>query len=69
MNIKEIQDGIVNQIGFLYVDDPENEQKEEQFFTHDIYKCNDLFDLIDILVSYGYDKQGALGILNTVILK
>lgn len=60
MKIKEIQDGIIKEIGYLYEDD--------QFFTHDIHKCNDLFDLIDALGHYGYDKQGALGILNNVII-
>ena len=60
MKIKEIQDGVINEVGYLYED--------EQFFTHDIYKANTLFDLIDALGHYGYDKQGALGILNNVII-
>lgn len=60
MKIKEIQTGIINEVGYLYED--------EQFFTHDICKANTLFDLIDALGHYGYDKQGALGILNNVIL-
>jgi hypothetical protein len=60
MTIKEIQIGVINEVGYLYED--------EQFFTHDIHKTNTLFDLIDALCGYGYDKQGALGILNNVIL-
>ena len=60
MKIKKIQNGIINEIGHMYTD--------EQFFTYDIRRCNDLFDLIDALSHYGYDRQGALGILNNVIL-
>ena len=60
MTIKEIQDGVINDLKELYV--------EEQFFTHDIYKCNNLFDLIDALSHYGYDRQGALSVLNSVII-
>jgi len=60
MKIKEIQDGVINEVGYLYT--------EEQSFTHDIHTCNTLFDLIDTLGGYGYDKQGALSILNNVIV-
>ena len=60
MTIKEIQDGVINKIGHMYTEIPS--------FTSDIRKCNDLFDLIYILIDYGYDRQGALGILNNVII-
>ena len=59
MKIKEIQDGIIKEIGYLYED--------EQFFTYDIYKCNTLSELVYMLGHYGYDRQGVLGILNNVI--
>jgi hypothetical protein len=67
MTIKEIQDGLVTEVGRLYV-----ENFKEEFpplFASDISKCNTLVDLVYMLGQYGYDRQGALGVLNTVIVK
>ena len=67
MTIKEIQDGLVKELGRLYV-----ENFKEEFpplFASDISKCNTLVDLVYMLGQYGYDRQGALGVLNTVIVK
>jgi len=67
MTIKEIQDGLVTELGRLYV-----ENFKEEFpplFASDISKCNTLVDLVYMLGQYGYDRQGALGVLNTVIVK
>ena len=68
MTIKEIQDGIVNQIGYLY-DGSDSEYNDAPLFASDISKCNTLVDLVYMLGQYGYDRQGALGVLNTVIVK
>ena len=67
MTIKEIQDGLVTELGRLYV-----ENFKEEFpplFASDISKCNTLVDLVYMLGQYGYDRQGALGVLNAVIVK
>ena len=60
MTIKEIQDGIVNQIGYLYDEAP--------LFAYDIKKCNTLSELMYMLGQYGYDRQGAIGVLDGVIV-
>ena len=67
MQIKEIQDGIVNQIGYLY-DGSDSEYNEAPLFAYDIRKCNSLLELVVMLGQYGYDRQGALGVLNNVII-
>ena len=67
MTIKEIQDGIINQIGHLY-DGSDSEYNDAPLFAYDIRKCNTLIDLVYILGQYGYDRQGALGVLDSVII-
>jgi hypothetical protein len=67
MIIKEIQDGIVNQIGYLY-DGSDSEYNDAPLFAYDIRKCNTLSELVYMLGQYGYDRQGALGVLNNVII-
>jgi hypothetical protein len=61
MTIQEIQDGVVNNLKYLYTEAP--------LFASDISKCNTLADLVYMLGQYGYDRQGALGVLNAVIVK
>jgi len=68
MTIKEIQDGIVNQIGYLY-DGSDSEYNEAPLFAYGIRKCTSLLELVVMLGQYGYDRQGALGVLNAVIVK
>ena len=60
MKIKEIQDGIVNNLGYLYSSTPT--------FASDIRKCTSLLELVVMLGQYGYDKQGAIGVLDSVIV-
>ena len=67
MTIKEIQDGIVNQIGYLY-DGSDSEYNDAPLFAYDIRKCNTLSELVYMLGQYGYDRQGALGVLDGVIV-
>jgi hypothetical protein len=67
MTIKEIQDGIVNQIGYLY-DGSDSEYNEAPLFAYDIRKCTSLLELVVMLGQYGYDRQGAIGILDGVII-
>ena len=67
MTIKEIQDGIVNQIGYLY-DGSDIEYNDAPLFAYDIRKCTSLLELIVMLGQYGYDRQGALGVLDGVIV-
>ena len=66
MTIEQIQDGLVKEVGRLYV-----ENFKEEFpplFASDISKCNTLVDLVYMLGQYGYNSQGALGVLNNVII-
>ena len=67
MTIKEIQDGIVNQIGYLY-DGSDIEYNDAPLFAYDIRKCTSLLELVVMLGQYGYDRQGAIGILDGVII-
>ena len=60
MTIKEIQDGVINEVGYLYASTPT--------FASDIRKCTSLLELVAMLGQYGYDRQGALGVLNNVII-
>ena len=69
MTIKEIQDGVINQIGYLYDgSDSEEAWNEAPLFAYDIRKCTSLLELVVMLGQYGYDRQGALGVLNNVIV-
>jgi hypothetical protein len=67
MTIKEIQDGIINQIGYLY-DGSDSEYNDAPLFAYDIRKCTSLLELVVMLGQYGYDRQGAIGILDGVIV-
>jgi hypothetical protein len=67
MIIKEIQDGIINQIGYLY-DGSDSEYNDAPLFAYDIRKCTSLLELVVMLGQYGYDRQGALGVLDGVIV-
>jgi hypothetical protein len=67
MIIKEIQDGIINQIGYLY-DGSDSEYNDAPLFAYDIRKCTSLLELVVMLGQYGYDRQGAIGILDGVIV-
>ena len=67
MKIKEIQDGVINQIGYLY-DGSDSEYNDAPLFAYDIRKCTSLLELVVMLGQYGYDKQGAIGVLDGVIV-
>jgi len=67
MKIKEIQDGIINQIGYLY-DGSDSEYNDAPLFAYDIRKCTSLLELVVMLGQYGYDRQGAIGVLDGVII-
>jgi hypothetical protein len=67
MTIKEIQDGIINQIGYLY-DGSDSEYNDAPLFAYDIRKCTSLLELVVMLGQYGYDRQGAIGVLDGVIV-
>ena len=67
MTINEIQDGIINQIGYLY-DGSDIEYNDAPLFAYDIRKCTSLLELVVMLGQYGYDRQGALGVLDGVIV-
>ena len=60
MTIEQIQDGVVKEKGEIFAG---------TLFTFDISTCNTLSELVYMLGQYGYDRQGALGVLNTVIVK
>jgi len=59
MTINKIQDGIIKEKEHLYTD---------TLFAYDIRKCTSLLELVAMLGQYGYDRQGALGVLNSVIV-
>jgi hypothetical protein len=66
MTIKEIQDGVINQIGHLY-DGSDSEYNDAPLFAYDIRKCNTPFEFIVTLGQYGYTRESALDILGNVI--
>jgi len=37
-------------------------------FEQDIDECANMWDIIDTLVEYGYDKQGALDIIFSIVI-
>lgn len=67
MTIKEIQDGIINQIGYLY-DGSDIEYNDAPLFAYDVRKCTSLLELVVMLGQYGYDRQGAIGVLDGIIV-
>ena len=67
MTINEIQDGIIKEIGYLY-NGSDIEYNDAPLFAYDIRKCTSLLELVVMLGQYGYDRQGALGVLNNVII-
>lgn len=62
MQLLELQIRIVDQLGETYGSD-------KIMFAKDIHKCKDVWELIHTLDNYGYDKQGSLDILFSILIK
>jgi len=62
MQLEELKEKIVDEIGMEY-DEKAND------FTKDIYECKNGWDLVNTLEWYGYDKQGSLDILFSILIK
>ena len=58
MQLQELKDQIILRIAHMY---------SVQFY-HDIDKCNNGYELLHTLEEYGYDKQGALDIIFSIVI-
>lgn len=61
MQLQELKEKIIDEIGMLY--------ENKNHFTKDIDKCQNGWDLVNTLEWYGYDKQGSLDILFSILIK
>ena len=61
MQLLELQIRIVDKLGEMYGED-------RITFAKDIYKCKDVWDIINTLDKFGYDKQGSLDILFSILI-
>ena len=61
MQLEKVKEKIVDEIGMLY--------ENKNYFTKDIYECKNGWDLVNTLEWYGYDKQGSLDILFSILIK
>jgi hypothetical protein len=62
MQLQELKQQIIDRIGILM-----NGQYTNQF-TDDINGCDDIWDILDTLINYGYDKQGSLDVLFSILI-
>lgn len=61
MTLLELQIRIVDELKEMFGSD-------KITFAKDIHKCKDVWDIVKILDNYGYDKQGALNIIFSIII-
>jgi hypothetical protein len=59
MTLQELKQQIIVELGDMY----------PITFDQDIDECNDVWSIIKILNEYGYDKQGSLHILFSILIK
>ena len=62
MKLLELQIRIVGQLGSIYGSD-------EIIFAQDIHECKDIWEILNTLEKYGYNKQGSLHILFSILIK
>jgi len=62
MKLQELKQQIIDKIGILMTGEYTNQ------FTEDINKCNNGWDILNILNQYGYDTQGSLDILFSILI-
>jgi hypothetical protein len=63
MQLEKVKEKIIDGIGILMTGEYTNQ------FTEDINKCNSGWDLLNTLNKYGYDTQGSLDILFSILIK
>jgi hypothetical protein len=61
MQLLELQIRIVDKLGESY-------DSDKITFAKNIHKCKDTWDILKVLDDYGYDKQGALDILFSILV-
>jgi hypothetical protein len=62
MQLEELKQQIIDRVGILMTG------KYTNTFTTDINECNNGWDLLNTLNEYGYDKQGSLDILFSILI-
>jgi len=62
MKLLELQIRIVDELGETYGSD-------KITFAKDIHECKDVWEILNTLEKYGYDKQGSLSILFPILIK
>lgn len=63
MQLEELKQQIIDGVGILMNGEYTNQ------FTEDINGCNDAWDVLNTLNEYGYDTQGSLDILFSILIK
>jgi hypothetical protein len=59
MTLQELKQQIIVELGEMY----------PITFDQDIDECNDAWSIITVLNEYGYDTQGSLSILFSILIK
>ena len=62
MELQELKQQIIDRIGILMTGEYTNQ------FSEDINGCNDIWSILNILGQYGYDTQGGLDILFSILI-
>ena len=58
MQLQELKDKVINELGEMY----------DEHFIVDINDCDSGFELLRTLEQYGYDTQGGLHILFSILI-
>lgn len=64
MQLQELKDQIIDQLSEVY-----DLRSDLEHFTAAINECKDGFELLRALSQYGYDMQGGLHILFSILIK
>jgi hypothetical protein len=59
MQLQDLKQQIIDQLSNMY---------DTIDFDHDIYECKTIWDLINTLNRYGYDTQGSLSIIFSMVI-
>jgi hypothetical protein len=59
MQLQELKNQIINKLGEMY---------DDNHFKMDINECNSGYELLYTLNEYGYDTQGSLDILFSILI-
>jgi hypothetical protein len=62
MQLEELKQQIIDRVGILMNGEYTNQ------FTDDINGCYDVWDILNTLINYGYDKQGSLDIMFQILI-